>query len=84
MAPDTVGIILRIYRGQIRPFTTAADALQCVRRATVTTTWFRKITVDMHFVADNGACHARYLREHTPVILAALEPLDRETTQAHA
>jgi len=25
-----VGIILRIYRGQIRQFTTAAAALQCV------------------------------------------------------
>jgi len=32
MAPYTVGIILLMYRGQIRQFTTAADALQCVRR----------------------------------------------------
>jgi len=42
MAPSTVGIILLIYRGQIRQFTTAADALQCVRRETITTTWFAR------------------------------------------
>jgi hypothetical protein len=84
MAPFTVGIILLIYRGQIRQFITAADAAQFVRRATVTTTWFRKITADIHLVADTGACQARYLRGHKMVILAALEQLDRETTQAHA
>jgi hypothetical protein len=84
MAPWTVGIILLIYRGQIRQFTTAADAVQFVQRATITTTWFRKITADIHLVTDNGACHARYVRGHKPVILAALEQLDRETTQAHA
>ena len=84
MAPYTVGIILLIYRGQIRQFTTAADALQCVRRATVTTTWFRKITADMPLVADNGACQARYLRGDKATILAALEQLDRETTSWRA
>jgi hypothetical protein len=84
MAPYTVGIILLIYRGQIRQFTTAADAMQFVRRATITTTWFRKMTADIHLVAANGACQARYLRGHKPVILEALEQLDRETTLAHA
>jgi hypothetical protein len=84
MAPCTVGIILLIYRGQVRQFTTAADAVQFVRRETITTTWFRKITADMHLVADTGVCQARYLRGHKSVILEALEQLDRETTPSHA
>jgi hypothetical protein len=83
MAPYTVGIILLIYRGQIRQFTTAADAVQFVRRVTVTTTWFRKITADIHLVADNGSCHARYLRGQKAVVLEALEQVDRETTLSH-
>jgi hypothetical protein len=37
MAPYTVGIILLIYRGQIRQFATAADAMQFVRREQITT-----------------------------------------------
>jgi hypothetical protein len=84
MAPYTVGIILLIYRGQVRQFTTAADAVQFVRRATITTTWYRKIMADMHLVAANGACYARYLRGHKAVILEALEQLDRETTPSQA
>ena len=84
MAPYTVGIILLIYRGQIRQFTTAASAVQFVQRATVTTTWFRKITADIHLIAANGACQGRYLRGHKPVILEALEQLDRETTRSYA
>lgn len=80
MASWTVGIILLIYRGQVRQFKTVADAAQFVRRATTTTTWFRKITADVHLVADTGACQARYIRGHKAVILAALEQLDRETT----
>ena len=84
MAPYTVGIILLIDRGQIRQFTTAADAVQFVRRATTTTTWFRKLTADIHLVTPTGACEARYLRGQKAVILAALEQLDRETTLAHA
>jgi len=83
MAPYAVSIILLIYRGQIRQFTTAADAVQFVQRATITTTWFRKITADIHLVADTGACQARYLRGDKAVILAALEQLDRQTAQAH-
>jgi hypothetical protein len=79
MAPSTVGIILLIYRGQIRQFTTAAAALQFVRRATTTTTWFRKITADIHLVTPTGACEARYLRGQKTVILTALEQLERET-----
>jgi hypothetical protein len=84
MAPSTVGIILRSSRGQVRQCTTAADAVPCVRRETITTTWCRKSTADMPLVAANGACEARYLRGHTAVILAALEQRDRETTPAHA
>jgi hypothetical protein len=84
MAPCTVGIILLIYRGHVRQFTTAAAAVQFVRRETITTTWCRKITADIHLVAANGACQARYLRGHKAAILAALEQLDRETTPAHA
>jgi|RhiMetdeSRZDD1v2_1073273.scaffolds.fasta_scaffold1497638_1 hypothetical protein len=84
MAPYTVGIILLIYRGQIRQFTTAAAALQFVRRETVTTTWFRKITADIHLVTTTGVCEARYLRGQKAVMLAALEQLDRETTLAPA
>jgi hypothetical protein len=84
MAPYTVGIILLIYRGQIRQFTTAAAALQFVRRATTTTTWFRTITADIHLVTSTGAYEARYLRGQKAVILAALEQLDRETTLAPA
>jgi hypothetical protein len=84
MAPYTVGIILLIYRGQIRQFTTAATAMQFVRRETVTTTWFRKITADIHLVTNTGVCEARYLRGQKAVMLAALEQLDRETTLAPA
>jgi hypothetical protein len=84
MAPYTVGIILLIYRGQIRQFTTAADAVQFVRRETTTTTWFRKITADIHLVTSKGVCEARYLRGQKAVILAALEQLDRETTLSQA
>jgi hypothetical protein len=84
MAPATVGIILRIYRGQIRQFTTAAAALQFVRRATTTTTWFRRITADIHLVTPTGASEARYLRGQKALILAALEQLERETTPSPA
>jgi hypothetical protein len=84
MAPYTVGIILLIYRGQIRQFIRAADAVQFLQRETITTTWFRKITADIHLVAANGTCQAQYLRGHKPVILEALEQVDRETTQSHA
>ena len=84
MAPSTVGIILLIYRGQIRQFTTAAAAVQFVRREATTTTWFRKITADIHLVTPTGACEARYLRGQKAVILAALEQLDRETTLSPA
>ena len=84
MAPYTVGIILLIYRGQIRQFTTAADALQFVRRETITTTWFRKITADIHLVTHTGACEARYLRGQKAVILAVLEQVDCETTLSPA
>jgi hypothetical protein len=80
----TVGIILLIYRGQIRQFTMAAAAVQFVRRETITTSWFRKITADIHLVTHTGACEARYLRGQKAVILAALEQLDRETTLSHA
>jgi hypothetical protein len=45
-----VGIILLIYRRQIRQFTTAAAAVRFVRRETITTSWFRKITADIHLV----------------------------------
>jgi hypothetical protein len=83
MAPDTGGIILLIYRGQGRQCTTAADAVQFVGRAT-TTTWYRKITADIHLVAANGACQARDLCGHNAVILAALEQLDRETMPSPA
>ena len=83
MAPYTIGIILLIYRGQVRQFTTAADALQFVRRATITTTWFRRITADIHLVTPTGTLEARYLRGQKVVILAALEQLDRETTLSH-
>jgi len=83
MAPYTVGIILLIYRGQVRQFTTAADAVQFVRRATITTTWCRKITADIHLVTPKGVCEARYLRGQKASILAALEQLDRETTLPH-
>ena len=37
MVPWTVGVILLIYRGQVRQFTTAADAAQFVRRARIST-----------------------------------------------
>ena len=84
MAPYTVGIILLIYRGHIRQFTTAADALQCVRRETITTTWFRTITADIHLVTHTGACEARYLRGQQAVMLAVLEQVDRETTLSPA
>jgi hypothetical protein len=84
MAPYTVGIILLIYRGQIRQFTTAVAAMQFVRRETTTTTWFRKLTADIHLVTTTGACEARYLRGQKAVILAALEQLDRETILSHA
>jgi hypothetical protein len=84
MAPYMVGIILLIYRGQIRQFTTAADALQFVRRETITTTWFRTITADIHLVTHTGACEARYLRGQKAVILAVLEQVDRETTLSRA
>jgi hypothetical protein len=84
MAPSTVGIILLIYRGQIRQFTTAADAVQFVQRETITTTWFRRITADIHLVTPAGACEARYLRGQKAVILAALAQLDRETTLSPA
>lgn len=84
MASCTAGIILLISRGQSRQCATAADAVQCVRRATITTTWFRKMTADIHLVAANGACQARDLHGHKPVILLALEQLDRETTPSHA
>jgi hypothetical protein len=47
MAPCTGGIILLIYCGHVRQFTTVADAVQFVRRETITTTWFRKITADI-------------------------------------
>jgi hypothetical protein len=83
MASLTVSIILLIYRGQIRQFTTAAHAVQFVRRETITTNWFRKITADIHLVADNRVCQARYLRGQKSVILEALEQLDRETTRPH-
>jgi len=36
--------------------------MQFVRRETTTTTWFRKITADIHRVTTTGACEARYLR----------------------
>jgi hypothetical protein len=49
-----VGIILLIYRGQIRQFTTAAAAVQFVRRETITTSWFRKITADIHLVTHGS------------------------------
>jgi hypothetical protein len=84
MAPYTVGIILLIYRGQIRQFTTAADAVRFVQHETITTTWFRKIMADIHLVTPTGACEARYLRGQKAVMLAALEQLDRETTLSHA
>jgi hypothetical protein len=84
MAPYTVGLILLIYRGHVRQFTTAADAVQFVRREDVTTTWCRKITADIHLVAATGVCEARYLRGHKAVILVALEQVDQETTRAHA
>jgi hypothetical protein len=84
MAPYTVGIILLIYRGQVRQLTTAGDAVQFVRRETITTTWYRKLTADIHLVTRQGACEARYLRGQKAVILAALEQLDRETTLSHA
>jgi hypothetical protein len=59
-----VGIILLIYRGQIRQFTTVAAALQFVRRETITTTWFRKTTGDLHLVTTRepvrpGTCAGR-------------------------
>ena len=84
MVPYTVGIILLIYRGQIRQFTTAAAAVQFVRREATTTTWFRTITADIHLVTPTGACEARYLRGQKAVILAALEQLDRETALSPA
>ena len=84
MAPYTVGIILLIYRGQIRQFATAAAALQFVQRETITTTWFRTITADIHLVTDTGACEARDLRGQKAVMLAVLEQVDRETTLAPA
>jgi hypothetical protein len=82
MAPSTVGVIHLIYHGHVRQFTTAADALQFVRGATLTTTWFRKLTADIHLVTSMGAYEARYFRGHTSVILEALEQVDRETTPA--
>ena len=84
MASYTVGIILLIYRGQIRQFTTAATTLQFVRRETITITWFRTITADIHLGTDTGACEARYLRGQKAVILAVLEQVDRETTLSPA
>jgi hypothetical protein len=84
MAPYMVGIILLIYRGHIRQCTTAAAAMQFVRRETITTTWFRTITADIHLVTNTGACEARYLRGQKAVMLAALEQVDRETTLSQA
>ena len=84
MARSTVGIILRISRGHIRQCTTAAAAMQCVRRETITTTWFRTITAAIHLVTHTGACEARYLRGEKAIILAALEQVDRETTLSQA
>jgi hypothetical protein len=57
--------------------------VQFVRRETITT-WFRKITADIHLVATTGACEARYLRGHKAIILAALEQFVRETARLHA
>ena len=54
MPHSTVGIILLIYRGQIRQFTPAAAAVQFVRRETITTSWFRKITADIHLVTHGS------------------------------
>jgi hypothetical protein len=84
MAPSTVGIILRIYRGHIRQCTTAAAALQWVRRETITTPWCRTITADIHLVTDMGACETRYLRGQKAVMLAVFTQVDRETTLSHA
>lgn len=66
----TVSILLLIYRGPIRQFTTAA-VVQLVQQKTVTTTWFRHITADRHLLLDHGAWHARYLRGHKAVMLEA-------------
>ena len=84
MAPSTVGLILLISRGHIRQCTTAAAAMQFVRRETITTTWFRTITADIHLVTHTGACEARSLRGQQAVMLAALAQVDRETTLSQA
>jgi hypothetical protein len=84
MAPSTVGIILRISRGHIRPCTTVAAAMQCVRRETSTTTWFRTITVAIHLVTHTGAGEARSLRGQQAVMRAARAQGDRGTTLSQA